>query len=350
MIRRTATLLILQAVFLSVWTESRAACDSLRHAQETHLRNIRQLTFGGQNAEAYFSASGDRLIFQSTRDSLACDQIFVMTTTGESPVMISTGYGRTTCAFWAPDGASVIYASTHAASADCPKAPDFSSGYVWALYGGFDIYRAKPDGTELLQLTSTPGYDAEAVYAHSGESILFTSTRDGDLELYTMKPDGSDVKRLTYAVGYDGGAFYSANDSLICWRADHPTDPDVVAAYRRLLSQELIRPTQLELYVMRVDGSGQRQVTQLGGANFCPYFTPDGQHLIFSSNHHSENGREFDLFVIDLGGEGLQQITYSAEFDGFPMFSPDGTQLVWCSNRNGKVSGETNVFICDWKP
>jgi Tol biopolymer transport system component len=322
----------------------------LRHEQEKHLRNIRQLTFGGQNAEAYFSADGSRLIFQSTRDELECDQIFTMTTEGDSVTMVSTGKGRTTCAFWATDGASLLYASTHLGAASCPPPPDYSQGYVWAVYSSFDIFRARPDGSELVRLTHTPGYDAEAVYSHDGQTILFTSARDGDLDLYTMNPDGSDVTRLTTEVGYDGGAFFSPNDSLICWRADRPADSAAVTEFKRLLGMDLIRPRDLELFVMRRDGSEQRRVTQLGGANFCPYFTPDGEHLLFSSNHHSESGREFDLFLVDLNGGPVEQITFTAAFDGFPMFSPDGTKLVWCSNRNGTVQGETNVFICDWVP
>jgi Tol biopolymer transport system component len=321
---------------------------SLTDPREVRLRNARQLTFGGENAEAYYSADGTRLIFQSTRDSLACDQIFTMTVEGGEVRLVSGGRGRTTCAFWAPDGQSIIYASTHLALADCPTPPDHSQGYVWAVYGAYDIFRARPDGSDPVRLTSTPGYDAEAVFSHDGRTILFTSARDGDLELYTMRPDGQDVLRLTHRVGYDGGAFFSPGDSLICWRADHPEDSAGQADFKALLSRELIRPTRLELFVMRADGTQARQVTRLGGANFCPYFTPDGTGLIFSSNHHSENGREFDLFLVDLNGEHLQQITFTPEFDGFPMFSPDGQRLVWCSNRNGKVRGETNVFVADW--
>jgi TolB protein len=320
----------------------------LHHDQEVHLRNIRQLTFGGQNAEAYFSADGRRLIFQSTRDDLECDQIFTMTTLGDSVTMVSTGQGRTTCAFWATDGASLLYSSTHLGGVTCPPPPDYSQGYVWAVYSAFDIFRARPDGSELVQLTHSPGYDAEAVYSHDGQTILFTSARDGDLDLYTMSLDGSSVTRLTSEVGYDGGAFFSPNDSLICWRADRPADSAAKAEFKQLLAMELIRPKDLELFVMKRDGREQRRITKLGGANFCPYFTPDGKHLIFSSNHRSESGREFDLFMVDLAGGPVEQITFSPQFDGFPMFSPDGTQLVWCSNRNGKVTGETNVFICDW--
>lgn len=316
--------------------------------KEIHIRNVQQLTFGGENAEAYFSALGTRLIFQSTRDSLSCDQIFTMSSSGGEATLVSSGLGRTTCSFWAPDGESILYASTHLASDACPTPPDYSQGYVWAVYGGYDIFRALPDGSHVTPLTSSPGYDAEAVYSHDGRSILFTSARDGDLELYTMRPDGQEVKRLTHRVGYDGGAFFSPGDSLICWRAGHPEDSAGRAEFQALLARELVRPLRLELFVMRSDGTNPRQVTDLGGANFCPYFTPEGSGLIFASNHHSETGREFDLFLLDLKSGQVEQITFAPEFDGFPMFSPDGGRLVWCSNRHGKVKGETNVFIADW--
>lgn len=336
-------------LLLSLRSSGLAEPDSVSAAaREVHLQNITQLTFGGQNAEAYYSADGTRLIFQSTPDSLPCDQIYTMSSAGGPAVLVSTGRGRTTCSYWAPDGQSIIYSSTHLAGEDCPPPPDYSRGYVWAVYSSYDIFRARPDGSEPVPLTSAPGYDAEAVYSHDGSHILFTSSRDGDLELYTMRPDGQEVKRLTHRVGYDGGAFFSPGDSLICWRAGHPEDSAGRADFQALLAQDLIRPTRLELFVMRADGTEQRQVTTLGGANFCPYFTPDGKGLIFSSNHHSESGREFDLFLVDLEGGRLEQITFTPEFDGFPMFSPDGTRLVWCSNRLGKVRGETNVFVADW--
>lgn len=322
--------------------------EALLDPRETRLAHARQLTFGGQNAEAYFSADGSQLVFQSERDSFACDQIFVMPAEGGPARRVSSGAGRTTCAFWAPDGGSIIYASTHLGGSDCPPEPDFSLGYVWPVYGSYDIFSVRPDGTLPVRLTNTPGYDAEAVFSRDGSLILFTSARDGDLELYTMRPDGSDVKRLTHRVGYDGGAFFSPGDSMICWRAGHPEDSAAQAGFKALLARELVKPSRMDLFVSRRDGTNARQVTRLGGASFCPYFTPDGRGLIFSSNHHVENQREFDLFLLDLVEGTLEQITFTPEFDGFPMFSPDGSRLVWCSNRNGRVRGETNVFVADW--
>lgn len=325
-----------------------AAEDSLRHPQEVHLANIRQLTFGGENAEAYFSKDGKKLIFQSTRDSVECDQIYTMNIDGSDVQMVSNGLGRTTCSFWAPDGESIVYGSTYLGSSECPPPPDMSMGYVWAVYDTYDVFRADADGSNLVRLTETPGYDAEAVYSNDGSKILFTSTRDGDLELYSMRPDGSEVTRLTNAIGYDGGAFFGPGDSLICFRADRRTTPEGIEEFQTLLAQGLVRPSALELFVMNADGTNERQVTDIGGANFCPYFHPDGKRLIFSTNHHSETGREFDLFMVNVDGTGLEQITFTGEFDGFPMFSPDGTKLVFCSNRNGSRPNETNVFIADW--
>ena len=240
-----------------------------------------------------------------------------------------------------------MYASTVALSDSCPPEPDFSKGYVWPI-PDFDLYTSRPDGSDLQRLTASPGYDAEATLSPDGSTIVFTSTRDGDLDIYTMKVDGTDVRRLTTAVGYDGGPFFSPDGRLIVYRASRPASAQEEADYKNLLAEGLVRPSRLEIWVMNADGSDQRQVTSLGGANFAPYFHPDGRRIIFSSNHHNPRGRNFDLFMVNLDGTGLTRITTYADFDGFPMFSPDGTKLVFASNRFGSVAGETNVFIADW--
>ena len=318
---------------------------------EKHLRNIRQLTFGGQNAEAYFSADGKKLIFQSTRDNVKCDQIFVMNTDGTDQHMISTGKGRTTCSFFYPDGKKILYSSTHLGGADCPPKPDYSKGYVWGIYPSYDIFTANPDGSELKQLTTTPGYDAEATISTDGKKIVFTSIRNGDLDIYTMDADGSNVKQLTHELGYDGGPTFSPDGKLIVYRAHHPKTEQEIADYKDLLKQALIRPTYLEIWLMKADGSDKRQITDLGAASFAPAFYPDGKHVIFSSNVGSTGGMgNFELYGVDLDGKNLERITYTDGFDGFPMFSPDGKQLVWVSGRNGKVPHETNIFIADWVP
>jgi Tol biopolymer transport system component len=322
--------------------------DSLRDPKEKRLRNIRQLTFGGENAEAYFSADGKKLIFQSTREGVPCDQIFTMNIDGSGLKMVSNGKGRTTCAYILPKGDRIVYSSTHLASAECPPPPDRSRGYVWAIYPGYDIFSARPDGSDIKPLTKAAGYDAEATVAPNGKKIVFTSMRDGDLDIYTMDVDGRNVKRLTTELGYDGGPFWSYDSQWIVFRAHHPKTEKDVADYKALLKDNLIRPSSLDIWVMRADGSDKRQVTRNGKANFAPYFFPDGKRIIFSSNMDDPRGREFDLYMVNLDGSQLERVTYSGDFDGFPMFSPDGKRLVFASNRNSKTRGDTNVFIADW--
>ena len=314
---------------------------------EVHLANVRQLTFGGENAEAYFSLDGSKLILQSTREGVPCDQIFSMGLDGSDVRMLSTGDGRTTCSYFYPDGESILYASTHLGGAECPPPPSFEMGYVWALYDTYDIFRAAPDGSGLTRLTDTPGYDAEATIGPDGR-IVFTSVRDGDMEIYSMNEDGSDVRRLTTRQGPDGGPFFSADGSKIVFRGREIPDGPEYDDYKRLLDAGLWRPTELELFVMDADGGNLRQVTDLGGASFGPFWHPDGERIIFSSNLHNPDGRNFDLFIINVDGSGLEQITFGETFDGFPMFSPDARQLVFASNRDGATEGDTNIFLADW--
>jgi Tol biopolymer transport system component len=314
---------------------------------ERHLRNIRQLTHGGENAEAYFSPDGTHLVFQSTRDGYPCDQIFTMKIDGTDLRKVSTGKGRTTCGYFYPGGNQILFASTHEAGAECPPRPSYERGYVWPIYQGYDIYRANPDGSNLTPLTRTPGYDAEATVAPDG-LIVFTSVRDGDMEIYSMKSDGSGVTRLTNRPGPDGGPFFSWDGKQVAFRGKSLGPGPELDNYRALLKEALWRPTELELFVMNRDGSDQRQVTKLGGANFAPSWHPDGKRLIFASNKADPKGRDFDIYLINLDGTGLERVTHNDTFDGFPMFSPDGRRLVFASNRNAKVEGETNVFIADW--
>ena len=314
---------------------------------ESHLANLQQLTFGGENAEAYFSTDGSELIFQSTREGVPCDQIFRMGLDGSDPRMVSTGDGRTTCGYFYPDGESILYASTHLGGAECPPPPSFEMGYVWAVYDTYDIFRAAPDGSELMRLTETPGYDAEATIGSHGR-IVFTSVRDGDMEIYSMNGDGSEVRRLTDRQGPDGGPFFSADGSKIVFRGREIPDGPEYDDYTRHLEEGLWRPTELEIFVMEADGRNLEQVTDLGGASFGPFWHPDGERIIFSSNWHNPDGRNFDLFVINSDGSGLEQITFGETFDGFPMFSPDGRYLVFASNRDGEAEGDTNIFIAEW--
>lgn len=315
---------------------------------ERHFANLKQLSFGGENAEAYFSHDGQELIFQSTRDELQCDAIFRMNSDGQHVRRVSSSMGVTTCSFIAPDNLSIIYASTHGGAPSCPPRPDFSRGYVWPLYKDYDIYRADPEGGNVQRLTHTDRYDAEDVYSPQGDKILFTSLRSGDLELYLMNPDGSGVEQLTDTPGYDGGGFFSLDGQWIVWRASRPKG-EALKAYRQLLAENLVRPSQLEIYIMNLKERKPIQLTHNGAANFAPYWHPDGQHVIFASNLHDPTGRNFDLYMIDIASRKLERITTYSGFDGFPMFSHDGTKLVFASNRNGKLKGETNIFIADWR-
>jgi Tol biopolymer transport system component len=324
-----------------------AGASALALPQETRLANVRQLSFGGQNAEAYFSFDGTELIFQSTRDALQCDAIFRMRADGSQVRQLSSGQGVTTCAFIAPDNQSVIYASTHLQHKQCPPKPDYSHGYVWPLYPAYDIFKAGPEGQNPVRLTDTDGYDAEAVFSPRGDKIVFTSVRSGDLELYLMNPDGSGVEQLTSEAGYDGGAFFSLDGEWVVWRASRPAG-EALQAYRALLDEGLIRPGKLELFIMNLKERKPVQITDNGAANFGPYWHPDGKHIIFSSNMHNPDGRNFDLFLINIETRRTERITWYEGFDGFPMFSHDGKKLVFASNRNGKQKGETNVFIADW--
>ena len=314
---------------------------------ETHLANLRQLTFGGQNAEAYFSADGRRLIFQRTETDGGCDQQYVMNIDGSDLRRVSNGLGRTTCGYFYAGDARIVYASTIHLGDSCPPNPDMSQGYVWPI-PDFELYTSIPDGGDLRRLTTSPGYDAEATVSPDGSTIVFTSTRDGDLDIYAMHVDGTNVRRLTHTPGYDGGPFFSPDGTRIVYRASRPASAEAAADYTALLAEGLVRPSALEIWVMNADGSGQTQITSLGGANFAPFFHPDGRRVIFSSNHHNPRGRNFDLFMVNLDGSGLVQITTDGDFDGFPMFSPDGRRLVFASNRHGSVPGETNIFIGDW--
>ena len=328
--------------------------STLALSSEKHLRNVRQLTFGGQNAEAYFSADDRSLIYQHQGGDVPCDQIYsipVDTPDGKpaTPKLLSTGKGRTTCSYFFPSGNRILFSSTHAAGAECPPKPDYSKGYVWPIYDTYDIYTANPDGSDLRRLINSPGYDAEATITRDGKKIVFTSMRNGDLDIYTMDADGSHVKQLTHELGYDGGPFWSYDGKKIVYRAEHPKTPEQIADYKDLLSRGLIRPGNLEIWVMDADGSHKRQITSNGAANFAPYFLPDGKRIIFASNMADpKNGRDFDLYLINVDGSGLERITYAPDFDSFPMFSSDGKKLVWASNRNGKEPHETNIFIADW--
>jgi Tol biopolymer transport system component len=324
------------------------AATPLDDPRERHLKNVRQLTFGGQNAEAYFDWTGTRLVFQSTRPPFACDQIFTMNADGSDVRLVSTGKGRTTCAFFFPDGRRLIYASTHLGGDACPPVPDRSAGYVWPIYPTYEIFAADADGGNLARLTTHAGYDAEGAVAPDGRSIVFTSLRDGDLDVYVMNADGTNVRRLTDGLGYDGGPFYSWDGRFIVFRAARPERTEDLDEYRGLLGQSLVRPRRLEIFVMREDGREVRQVTRNGAANFAPFMHPDSRRVIFSSNVDDPSGRSFALYLAGVDGGGIERVTWADGFASFPMFSRDGQKLVFTASRNARGPRELNVFVADW--
>ena len=330
--------------------------ENLQYDKEKHLKNITQLTFGGDNAEAYFSFDDTKLVFQSNykKWGLDCDQIFYTeiknsNMKNEMPKIISTGLGRTTCAYFMPGDTTIIYASTHLENAQCPHVPEKTDGkYVWPIYDSYDIFVSDLEGNIVKQLTNEIGYDAEATVSPLGDKIVFTSMRTGDLELFTMDIDGKNIKQVTFQLGYDGGAFFSPDGKKLIFRSSRPKTKNEVKEYKKLLNEGLVKPTEMELYTCNVDGSELKQITNLGKANWAPFFHPSGKKVIFSSNHKSKRGFPFNLYMINVDGTELKQITFDESFDAFPMFSYSGKKLVFSSNRNNNGTRSTNLFIADW--
>lgn len=329
----------------------------LHYEEEKNFSQVKQLTFGGDNAEAYFSFNDEMIVFQTNNPawSLECDQIFYTRLDSARmdkvmPQLISTGLGRTTCSYFMPGDTSILFASTHMGNGSCPHlpAPREDGKYVWPIYDDYDIFVSDLTGRIIDTLVQQPGYDAEATVSPKGDKIVFTSDRSGDLELYTMDIDGSNVKQITFELGYDGGAFFSPDGSKLVFRSSRPKTPAEQEEYKKLLKEGLVTPTNMEIYVCNADGSDLRQITHLGKANWAPYFHPSGDKLVFSSNHHSKRGYQFNIFMINLDGTGLKQITHDDTFDAFPMFSFDGKKLIFSSNRNNNGTKDTNIFLADW--
>jgi Tol biopolymer transport system component len=334
-----------------------AVPDTLKYPEEKHLANVRQLTFGGDNAEAYWSFDGTRLTFQSNNPAwgVKCDQIFITEVASSDlrsapPQMLSTSLGRTTCSYFLPGDSLVVYASTHLGGNDCPAEPERRPGgkYLWPVYDAYDIFVTNLGGDIRKQLTTGKGYDAEATVSPKGDRIVFTSTRNGDLDLYTMNLDGTDVRQVTRELGYDGGAFFSPDGSKLVFRASRPKTPEDIKEYKDNLALGLVAPTAMEIFVCNADGSDMRQVTSLGKANWAPFYHPDGKRILFSSNHAGTRGFEFNLYLINEDGTGLERVTHDPVFDSFPMFSPDGKKLVFSSNRHNGGTRSTNIFVADW--
>ncbi|KYP14724.1 hypothetical protein [Flavihumibacter sp. CACIAM 22H1] len=332
--------------------------DTLHYPEETHFKNLRQLTFGGDNAEAYFSYDGKYLIFQKTnpKEGIPCDQIYIgkiPTRADEkfTPKLVSTGSGRTTCAYWLPDGKHFVYASTHLNAKDCPPVPDrskYGNRYIWPLYESYDIFLADTNGVIVRQLTHAKGYDAEATISPDGKKMIYTSDKDGDLELYIMDLKSGKEKRITTAVGYDGGAWFSPDGKKIIWRASRPKTPEEITSYKELLKEHLVAPTNMEVFTANADGTNIQQITALGQANWAPVFMPDSKQILFASNHEYKRGFPFNLYKLDENGKNQVKISRDKGFDAFAMFSYDGKKIVFCSNRNNGGTRDTNIFVADW--
>lgn len=325
------------------------AVAAIAPAQTRHLTDVRQLTHGGQNAEAYWSPDGKRLIFQTTRKPYDCDQIFIMNADGSDQRLVSTGKGRTTCGYFLADNKHIVYASTHLAGDACPTPPDRSKGYVWGVFSGYDLFLATDDGKIEKRLTDAPGYDAEATVNWKTGRIVYTSLASGDLDLWTMSSDGSGRKQITNAPGYDGGAVFSRDGKKLVWRSNNPKKPEDLERYRALLKDNLTAPMKMEIVTADADGKNARTITNFGCAAFAPTFTPDGRKILFASNKHECDGRKFELYLMNTDGSGLEQVTNFGGFTSFPEFSPDGKTLVFVSDKDAKERYEFNVFTAKWK-
>ena len=350
--------LFLSTLFVSSTFAQYATVDTVHFAGEKYFKNVRQLTFGGDNAEAYWSYDGKSIVFQKTnpKEGVFCDQIFV----GKVPVtdaqkftpkMVGTGKGRSTCAYFLPDGKHIIYASTHLGADSCPPTPDrakYGNKYIWPLYNSYDIFMADMSGKIVKQMTSAKGYDAEATLSPDGKKMIYCSDKSGDLELYVMDVQSGKEIRVTNELGYDGGAWFSPDGTKIVWRASRPKTPEAIKEYKELLAEGMVAPTNMEVFVANADGSNAKQITALGQANWAPNFTPDGKHIIFCSNHEYKRGFPFNMYLIDLEGKGLEKISRDKGFDAFPMFSPDGKKIIFASNRNNGGTRDTNLFVADW--
>ena len=319
--------------------------------QEINIRNVKKITHSGKNAEAYFSRDNRWLIYQSHNKGTKCDQMYVMQTNGEGKRLVSTGKGRVTCGYFVDTGTAensrIIYSSTHDFSSKCPPEPDRRKGYVWPIYDSYEIYIDHFNGGNLKRLTNNKAYDAEATVSPDGKTIVFTSTRDGDLDIYTMDVDGTNVKRITNTLGYDGGAFFTPDGKSIIYRAYHPQTDGEKRAYVQLLKEGLFKPSTLEVFVMNLKEGKPKKITDLGSSTFAPFMNKK-ENIIFSSNYPSPRGRAFHLFQFDQTRNKLKKITEIGNFNSFPMFSYDGRKIVWASDRHNDGKKGINIFVGDW--
>lgn len=317
---------------------------------EPRLANLRQLTKGGTHAEAYWSPDGTQLIYQAVREGDKADQIYVLDLATGASKRISDGKGKTTCAYFLPDG-RIVYSSTKAAGPEPPPPPDRSKGYVWPLHREFEIYLLDPRTGAEKRLTDSDGYDAESTVSPDGRRLVFMSQRDGAFGLYTMNVDGTDLKKVTKKTCYTGGAFFSPDGRSLVYRSFYPKTAADDGNLKQMLDTRALIPFKgmvIEIYVSDADGGNERAVTSMGKINFAPTFHRDGKRIIFTSDARAESRGGYNLFLINADGTGLEQVTRHKGFDGFPHFSPDGKKLVFISDRNATRPHELNIFLADW--
>lgn len=308
------------------------------------VENIRQLTNEGQSGEGYFSPDGKRVIFQAIRGEHPFYQIYIKDLASGQEKRVSTGQGRTTCAFFHPTENKIIYASSHLDPnrdkevdaelkklAEARRNPGARRGYSWAFDPFMDIFELNLDTNELKQLTSVAGYDAEGSYSADGKRIIFASCRNGPgADIYIMDADGKNVKQLTDSPGYDGGPFFSPDGTKVIFRG------------------EVRKRHYLQLFVMNVDGTGLWQLTENDAVNWGPYWHPNGKHIIYSTSVHGHQNYELYLMPVETGK--AKRVTFWHGADVLPVFSGDGKKLMWTSKRGKDKAGQfsSQLFIADW--
>lgn len=322
--------------------------------EDRHMQNVTQLTFKGDNGEAYFNWDDTKFIYQSSRGGEKCDKIWIMNTDGSNKHMVSPDHGAHTCSYFFPGDEKIAFASTSQLPGDCPPKTKMTEGhYMWPLYP-YDIFVANIDGSGLKKITDNPKYDAEPIISPDGKQIVFGSQRAGDFNIYIMNADGTNVRRLTSEFGYDGGPWFSPDGKKIAWRSWHPKTKEERAKWRDCMENDYIVPFPLDIWIMDNDGSNKKRLTENGATNWAPSWHPDGKRIIFSSNMDDwredlkKFGHNFEIYLINIDGTGLERITFNNVFDSFPMFSHDGKKLSFASNRNPKKPRATDIFIADW--
>jgi len=335
--------------------------DHLIEKGEAHFKHLWQVTSGGENTRPRWSPDGDQIAYQFSNLALGieCDLVRVQDLDTGRLDRVSSGNGVSNVGGYLKGGRQVIFASTHAIQSDCPAPPDQALGHVRSLDPAYDLYVVDLDSHDSRVVVDDAGHDAQASVSPGGDRIVFCSLRSGDAELWSCDSNGGELRQLTRSPGHEADPQWSADGSRIVFAATDfdPLREDAhLGKYRDQLARWSAAPGSMKIEVMAADGAERRTVTAPGKANWDPCFTPDGQRIVFVSNHHGEGQHptSYDLFLVDLDGSNLERVTYFDEgigrqFDGFPSFSADGRYLAFSSNRGAGQIGETNVFVAEWR-